>query len=179
MEWLAFERFAATWKDYEAAYGYQEMFYWKMGRAGLCFVVTGMCQCRTSVVLQFELDGREWRRSYSLYGRLSGGGSCPSLGRQAAVPRSRDAYNLTHTQACTASFCPRFVHHPELDGLGQWRRGRGGPRRGGGGAARERRRGRRTRGSARTGCMDCGVRRGAFASSSYSHTMPWVVSFRI
>ena len=34
MEWLAFERFAATWKDYEAAYGYQEMFYWKMGRAG-------------------------------------------------------------------------------------------------------------------------------------------------
>ena len=41
MEWLAFERFAATWKDYEAAYGYQEMFYWKMGRAGLCFVVTG------------------------------------------------------------------------------------------------------------------------------------------
>lgn len=42
MEWLAFERFAATWKDYEAAYGYQEMFYWKMGRAGLCFVVTGM-----------------------------------------------------------------------------------------------------------------------------------------
>ena len=48
MEWLAFERFAATWKDYEAAYGYQEMFYWKMGRAGLCFVVTGTCQCRTS-----------------------------------------------------------------------------------------------------------------------------------
>ena len=39
MEWLAFERFAATWKDYEAAYGYQEMFYWKMGRAGLCFVI--------------------------------------------------------------------------------------------------------------------------------------------
>ena len=48
MEWLAFERFAATWKDYEAAYGYQEMFYWKMGRAGLCFVVTGTCQCRSS-----------------------------------------------------------------------------------------------------------------------------------
>ena len=48
MEWLAFERFAATWKDYEAAYGYQEMFYWKMGRAGLCFVVTGTCQCQTS-----------------------------------------------------------------------------------------------------------------------------------
>ena len=46
MEWLAFERFAATWKDYEAAYGYQEMFYWKMGRAGLCFVVTGACQRR-------------------------------------------------------------------------------------------------------------------------------------
>ncbi len=54
MEWLAFERFAATWKDYEAAYGYQEMFYWKMGRAGLCFVVTGMCQCfKVQVVLQF------------------------------------------------------------------------------------------------------------------------------
>ena len=46
MEWLAFERFAATWKDYEAAYGYQEMFYWKMGRAGLCFVVTGARQRR-------------------------------------------------------------------------------------------------------------------------------------
>ena len=53
MEWLAFERFAATWKDYEAAYGYQEMFYWKMGRAGLCFVVT--CQRELQAVLQFEV----------------------------------------------------------------------------------------------------------------------------
>ena len=56
MEWLAFERFAATWKDYEAAYGYQEMFYWKMGRAGLCFVVTGTCQCQTSSALQFGVS---------------------------------------------------------------------------------------------------------------------------
>ena len=56
MEWLAFERFAATWKDYEAAYGYQEMFYWKMGRAGLCFVVTGMyTSVELQLVLQFEV----------------------------------------------------------------------------------------------------------------------------
>jgi len=42
LEWLAFEKFAATWKDYEAAYGYSEMFFWKMGRAGLCFMVIGL-----------------------------------------------------------------------------------------------------------------------------------------
>ena len=66
MEWLAFERFAATWKDYEAAYGYQEMFYWKMGRAGLCFVVTGTCQCR-KFKLCFNLGFvGVWVRCYSL-----------------------------------------------------------------------------------------------------------------
>ena len=75
MEWLAFERFAATWKDYEAAYGYQEMFYWKMGRAGLCFVVTGACQRRKfNLCFNFRcgsLDTVECMR----------GTSCPSLSR--------------------------------------------------------------------------------------------------
>ena len=81
MEWLAFERFAATWKDYEAAYGYQEMFYWKMGRAGLCFVVTGACQ-RRKVNVCFNLGRAGVRvRCCSLSDEeCMRGTSCPSLG---------------------------------------------------------------------------------------------------
>ena len=99
MEWLAFERFAATWKDYEAAYGYQEMFYWKMGRAGLCFVVTGMYTSVDKLCFNLRFVG-VGARCYSLNTVSTiNWRSCPSLG----LSEGRGAEIVISTQACTAS----------------------------------------------------------------------------
>ena len=105
MEWLAFERFAATWKDYEAAYGYQEMFYWKMGRAGLCFMVKTSCQrFELQTVLQFEVSWGLGEVFLSILGRVYQRNVVSEFeASQRAEIARRD--NLISLAACTASFC--------------------------------------------------------------------------